>query len=120
MCEDCVPPILPTGGDRNGEGTTGSRSDCKDRDALNIPCALAICCISAEARLLDSLRNKLVFRRLSTSRFLCLCLTTFLLAILIVLGSRLLPPVLILVVSRAVARSVTASPPLINSCNTCV
>ena len=59
-------------------------------------------------------------RRFSTSRFLVRCFTTFLLAILMVLGSRLLPPVLMLVVSRAVARRVTASPPDINSCSTCV
>ena len=36
------------------------------------------------------------------------------------LGSRLLPPVLMLVVSRGVARMVTASPPLTSSCSTWV
>lgn len=110
---------LPVGGDFIGLGTTGSLSDWSDRLALNIP-AFAICCISAEARLLDSFLNRLVFLRLSASRFLCLCLATFLLAILMVLGSLLLPPVLILVVSSAVALRVTASPPLMSSCKTCV
>ena len=36
------------------------------------------------------------------------------------LGSRLLPPVLMLVVSSGVARMVTASPPLTSSCSTWV
>ena len=102
-----------------GLGITGSFSDCRDLLALSIP-ALAICCISAEALLLDSFLNRLVFLRLSVSLLLCLRLATFLLAILIVLGSLLRPPVLILVVSRAVALSVTASPPLMSSCNTWV
>ena len=110
---------LPDGGDLRGLGTTGSFSDCSDLLALNIP-ALAICCISAEALLLDSFLNRLVFLRLSVSRLLCLRLATFLLAILILLGSLLLPPVFMLVVSKAVALRVTASPPLMSSCSTWV
>ena len=102
-----------------GLGTTGSFSDCSDLLALNIP-AFAICCISAEALLLDSFLNKLVFLRLSVSRLLCLLFATFLLAILILLGSLLLPPVFMLVVSKAVALRVTASPPLMSSCSTWV
>lgn len=102
-----------------GLGTTGSFSDWSDLLALSIP-ALAICCISAEALLLLSFLKRLVFLRLSVSLLLCLRLATFLLAILIVLGSLLLPPVLMLVVSKAVALSVTASPPLMRSCRTCV
>ena len=114
-------PSLPTGGERRGDGDTGSRKDWRLLEALSMPCALAICCISAEARFEESFLNKLVFPRLfSTSLFLCRCLTTFLLAILMLLGSLLRPPVLMLVVSKAVARRVTASPPLISSCRTWV
>ena len=79
--------------------------------------ALSIPAISAEARLLDSFLNRLlVFRLLSASLFLLLSLAavTVLLAILMELGSLLLPPVLMLVVSRGVALMVTASPPLTN------
>ena len=67
--------------------------------------------------MLDSFLNKLlVFRLLSASLFLLLSLAavTVLLAILMELGSLLLPPVLMLVVSRGVALMVTASPPLTN------
>ena len=89
---------------------------CRLELALNIPA------ISAEALLLESFRNReLVFRLFSASRFLwflSLAAVTFLLAILILLGSLLLPPVLMLVVSRAVARMVTASPPETSSWRT--
>ena len=100
------------------DSDNGSFSDWRLELALSMPA------ISAEARLLDSFRNKLlVFLRLSASRFLC-CLSleevTVLRAILMLLGSRLLPPVLMLVVSRGVARMVTASPPLTSSCSTWV
>jgi hypothetical protein len=123
----------PTGGERSGVGAApGSRRDWRLREAESIPWALASasCCISAEARLLLSFRKRLGFR---PSRFLWRCFTTFRRAIRMVLGSRRLrtsadtgalrvvqhlPPVLMLVVSRAVARRVTASPPDISSCST--
>ena len=106
---------LPVGGDLTpGTGITGSRRDWSDRLADSIP-ALAICCISALARLLESFLKSEVFLRLSTSLFLFLFLATFLRAILIEAGSRRRPPVLMEVVSRAVARRVTASPPDIRS-----
>jgi len=93
-------------------------SDWSEELADNIPA------ISADARLLDSFLNKeLVFLLLSASRFLCLNLAAVacvLLAILMVLGSRLLPPVLMLVDSMGVARMVTASPPLMRSWRTWV
>ena len=110
--------ILPVGGDLTpGSGIPGSRNDCSDLLADSMP-ALAICCISALARLLESFLNKEVLRRLSASRFLCLCLATFRLAILIEAGSLRRPPVLMDVVSKAVALSVTASPPDIRSWRT--
>ena len=64
--------------------------------------------------MLESFLNKLLFFRLfSASLFLCrsLAAVTLRRAILMLLGSLLLPPVLMLVVSRAVALMVTASPP---------
>lgn len=105
--------LAPAPGDNNG-----SLSDWSEELADNIPA------ISAEARLLDNfLNNELVFRLLSASRFLCLSLAAVawvLLAILMVLGSRLRPPVLMLVDSMGVARMVTASPPLMRSWSTWV
>jgi len=100
-------------------GMMGSLRDCSDLLADSMP-ALAICCISALARLLDNLRKSDVFLRLSTSLFLCRCLATFLRAILMEAGSRRRPPVLIEVVSRAVALKVTASPPDMSSWRTWV
>ena len=91
--------------------TSGSLRDCRDELALSIPA------ISAEALLFDSFLNReLGFLLLSASRRLLLSLeaVTLLLAILMELGSLLLPPVLMLVVSRGVALMVTASPPLTN------
>lgn len=95
----------------------GSLRLCRLELALSMPA------ISADALLLESFLNRLLVLRLfSASRFLCLSLAavTFLLAILILLGSLLLPPVLMLVVSRAVALMVTASPPDTRSCSTWV
>jgi len=87
---------------------SGSLSDWSEELALSIPA------ISAEALLFDNFLNKLlVFLRLSASFFLCLnfAAVTVLFAILMLLGSLLLPPVLMLVDSRGVALTVTASPP---------
>ena len=91
--------------------------DCREELALSIPA------ISAEALLLDSFLNRLLgFLLLSASLRLLLSLeaVTLLLAIFIEVGSRLLPPVLMLVESRGVALTVTASPPLMSSCMTWV
>ena len=97
--------------------SSGSLRDWSEELALSIPA------ISAEARLLDSFLNRLLgFLRLSASLLLLLSLddVTLLLAILMEPGSRLRPPVLMLGASRGVARTVTASPPLMSSCITWV
>jgi len=87
---------------------SGSLSDWREELALSIPA------ISADALLFDNFLNKLlVFLLLSASFFLCrnFAAVTVLLAILMLLGSLLRPPVLMLVDSRGVALTVTASPP---------
>ena len=94
--------------------SSGSLRDCRLELALSMPA------ISALARLLDSFLNRLLVFLLLSASLLLGFLATFLLAILMLLGSLLLPPVLMLVVSRAVARMVTASPPLTRSWSTWV
>ena len=95
----------------------GSLRDWSEELALSIPAISALC----TAFLLLSFLNKLLFfLRLSASRRLGLFLAWLLLAILMLLGSLLRPPVLMLVFSRAVALMVTASPPLTRSWSTWV
>lgn len=80
----------------------------------------ASCCISAVAFFLLSLLNNEDFLRiLSSLRFFAFALINALcLASFMACGSLLRPPVLIVVVSNAVALSVTASPPEIRICRT--
>ena len=92
-------------------------------------CAAASCCISAVAFLLLSFLKREVFRDLSPwwwlRRWPPFCPDLLppappLLAILMAWGSLLRPPVLMEVVSRAVALRVTASPPEMSSWRTWV
>ena len=84
--------------------------------------SLATCCISTLARFELIFRNSEVLRFLSEWSRFCLrwrwC--SALRASLLCAGSRFLPPVLILVFSSGVLRSVTWSPPLSISWRTCV